>query len=298
MMAAALAIATEGLTKTYRGFVAVNQINLEVHKGTITAFLGRNGAGKTTTLKMLLGITQPSSGSGTVLSHAIGDPTSGCEIRSHTAYVPEDKASYGYMTVEQLIRFTKSFYPDWECEREQRLMRQFDLLKGKRVKALSKGMRTKLALLLAFARRPQLLILDEPSEGLYPVSLEEVLKETIAAASDTTTIFFSSHQIHEVERIADRVCLIDAGKLIANFSLEQLRRDFRRITVAFAGEHEAARFNFPGVGKIRRDGRQLTFLANENSDCIVQLAREMNPITLEVAPISLREFFLDHVERE
>jgi ABC-2 type transport system ATP-binding protein len=125
-----------------------------------------------------------------------------------------DKQLYQYMTVEEVIGFTKSFYTDWQPEIEQRLLKEYQLPRGRKVKALSKGMRTKLALLLALSRRPALLILDEPSEGLDPVSIEELLQSLVDAAADGTTIFFSSHQIAEVERVAEHVCIIDHGKLV------------------------------------------------------------------------------------
>src|SRR5206468_5156573 len=132
-------------------------------------------------------------------------------------------------TVGQMIAFTRSFYVDWDRDIEQGLLKQFELPPQRRVKALSKGMRTKLALLLALARRSRLLILDEPSEGLDPVSIEELLQALVAAAADGTTVFFSSHQIAEVERIADRVCILDRGRLVADVSLDYMRQEYRRI---------------------------------------------------------------------
>ena len=217
-------IQTQGLTKRFRKFEAVRGLNLNVEGGQITGFLGRNGAGKTTTVKMLLGMTHPTSGTGSVLGKEITDPKQNREMRRRVAYVGEDKQLYAYMTVQQLIRFTRSFYDDWRPEAEQGLLKQYQLPLNRKVKALSKGMRTKLALLLAFARRPELLILDEPSEGLDPVSIEELLQTLVAAASQATTIFFSSHQIDEVERIADRVCIIDHAELIFDTSLDEVRQ--------------------------------------------------------------------------
>src|ERR1700722_2616026 len=133
---------------------------------------------------MLLGMTRPTAGSGTVLGRSIVDPEANREIRRQVAYVGEDKQLYQYMTVDQLVRFTKSFYPDWRDDIEQRLLKQYALPLNRKVRALSKGMRTKLALLLALSRRPALLILNEPSEGLDPVSIDELLHELVAVAAD------------------------------------------------------------------------------------------------------------------
>src|SRR5262249_16764646 len=147
--------------------------------------------------------------------------------------------------------FTRSFYGDWDLALERRLLKQLDLPLQRKVKALSKGMRTKLALLLALSRRAKLLILDEPSEGLDPVSIEELLQALVAAAAEGTTIFFSSHQIAEVERVADHVCIIDHGRLVADTSLDEIRQEYRRITVGFSVQPPAVDFPADTIGAIR-----------------------------------------------
>jgi len=291
-------IETHELTKRFGTFDAVRSLSLRVTGQRITAFLGRNGAGKSTTIKMLLGMTHPTSGTGTVLGRSIIDARANTEMRREVAYVGEDKQLYGYMTVEQLIRFTKSFYRDWQPEAEQRLLKQYQLPQKRKVKALSKGMRTKLALLLAFCRRPALLILDEPSEGLDPVSIEELLQALVTAAADGTTVFFSSHQIAEVERVAEHVCIIDHGQLAMNFSLEDMREQYRRITLGFAEQQPTEKFRIHGIQQIRTSGRQVILLANQNADAIVELARTMEPVSVDVAPMGLREIFLETVKEE
>jgi ABC-2 type transport system ATP-binding protein len=199
------------------------------------------------------------------------------------------------MTVDQLIRFTASFYEDWRPDIAQRLVRQYQLPRRRKVRELSRGMRTKLALLLALARHPELLILDEPSEGLDPVSTEDLLGALGAASGDGTTVFFSSHQIAEVERIADRVCIVDHGKLIADLSLDEMRQDYRRITLGFAHQPQSTAFDIQGVRQIQASGRQLTVWAERNVEAIVERARSMEAVSVDVAPISLREVFLETV---
>jgi len=289
-------IETHELTKCYGAIEAVRALNLRVQADQITGFLGRNGAGKSSTIKMLLGMLRPTSGTGTVIGRAIDDPNASREMRSRVAYVGEDKQMYAYMTVGQLIRFTRSFYADWRPDVERRLLREYQLPPGRKVKALSKGMRTKLALLLALARRPELLILDEPSEGLDPVSIEELLQALVAAAGEGTTVFFSSHQIVEVERIADRVCLIDRGTLIMDVSLDQVRADFRRITLGFATPPPMVDFQIDGIERVRTDGRQMTVLTSRNADAVVERAYALAAVSVDVAPVSLREVFLETVK--
>ena len=290
------AIETQGLTKQYGSVGAVRSLNLGVCAHQITGLLGRNGAGKSTTLRMLLGMTSPSRGSGTVLGRSIRDVRQNRETRRHVAYVGEDKELYGYMSVEQLIRFTASFYADWRPDTAQHLQRQYDLQPSRRVSDLSKGMRTKLALLLALSRRPALLILDEPTEGLDPVVIEDLLRTLVAATNEGTTVFFSSHQIAEVERISDRVCIIDHGKLVADLSLDEMRQDYRRVTLGFARQPAEHDFDMFGVEQVQTRGRQMVVRTNHNTEAIVERARSLEAVSIDVAPVTLREVFLEAVK--
>ena len=229
----------------------MKHLDLRVGAGRITGFLGRNGAGKSTTIKMLLGMSRPTSGSGRLLGRPIDDARESRETRRHVAYVAEDKQTYAYMTVGQMIAFTRSFYDDWRMDVEARFLKQYDLPIGRKVKALSKGMRTKLALLLALARQPQLLILDEPTEGLDPVSIEELLQSLVAAAAEGTAVFFSSHQISEVERIADHVCMLDRGRLVLDASLAGSKSDLLNYRRPGTGSRATSVRSAPTAGRSR-----------------------------------------------
>jgi ABC-2 type transport system ATP-binding protein len=290
------AIETQNLTKRYGSVEAVSALHLKVSRHRITGFLGRNGAGKSTTIRMLLGMTRPSEGSGRVLGRPINDARENREIRRHVAFVGEDKGLYGYMTVEQLIRFTASFYTDWRPERAHSLQRRYELPSKRKVRDLSKGMRTKIALLLALARSPEILILDEPSDGLDPVSIEDLLGTLGAATGEGTTVFFSSHQIAEVERIADQVCMIDRGKLVAELSLDEMRQAYRRITLGFATHPPRHAFDIEGVLQVQSSDRQMILLANRNADAIAERARRLEAVSVDVAPVSLLDVFLETVK--
>jgi ABC-2 type transport system ATP-binding protein len=287
-------IQTDELTKVYGGFAAVNGLNCRVRSERITGFLGRNGAGKSSTIKMLLGMISPTSGTGRVLGHRIDDPKESIAIRQKIAYVGEDKGLYGYMTVAQLIWFTKSFYSDWRPDVEARLMAEYRLPPDRKVKALSKGMRTKLALLLALSRRPELLILDEPTEGLDPVSIEELLQTLVSAPANGTTVFFSSHQLAEVERIADDILMIDRGVAVLDMPLDQIRENYRRVTLGFSTAVPALPA-LDGIEMVRVNGRQVTMLVSRNAEAVAQMGVERSAVSVEVAPINLREIFLDTV---
>jgi len=289
-------ILTHCLTKSYGTAKAVRALNLSVEGNRITAFLGRNGAGKSTTIKMLLGMIRPTSGSATMLGKQIIDAEGNRELRKHVAYVAEDKPLYGYMTVEQTIRFASSFYPDWRSDVEKKLLRDYELPLHRKVKALSKGMRTKLALLLAFARRPDLLILDEPSEGLDPVGIEYLLQVLVAQAAEGVSVFFSSHQIAEVERVADHVCILEKGCLLVDASLDQLRQSYRRIDLVFASVPPERDFHISGVERIQTHGREMSVFASRNAEAIIARARDLEAVSVEVAPVGLRDIFLETVK--
>jgi ABC-2 type transport system ATP-binding protein len=291
-------ILTRSLTKSYGNAVAVRDLNLSVGRNRITAFLGRNGAGKTTTIKMLLGMIRPTAGSGSVFGKQITSAEENRELRHRVAYVAEDKPLYGYMTVEQTIRFARSFYPEWCGDVEKKLVHDYELPLRRKVKTLSKGMRTKLALLLAFARRPDLLILDEPSEGLDPVGIEYLLKVLVARSAEGVSVFFSSHQIAEVERIADHVCILEKGSLLMDASLDQLRQSYRRIDLVFPTPPPEREFRISGVQRIRTSGRQMSVFASENTEAVIERAHDLRAISVEVAPLGLRDIFLETVKEK
>ena len=153
-------------------------------------------------------------------------------------------------------------------------------------------MLTKLALLLAVARRPTLLILDEPSEGLDPSGVEQLLETLITQCADGTTVFFSSHQIAEVERISDHVCVIDKGRLVLDESLDVLRQSWRQIDLVFPWAPDEADFRIAGVERIRTRGQQMSLFASGNLEGIVERARDFRASAVDVTPVGLREIFL------
>jgi ABC-2 type transport system ATP-binding protein len=160
-------------------------------------------------------------------------------------------------------------------------------------------MRTQLILLLAISRGADLLIMDEPTSGLDPAVTEEILQALAElAASDGTTVFFSSHQLAEVEQICDRVCLIDEGQVVIDGVLDDLKSQYRRILLVFDGEPPRELASFPGVDHVRRRGRMASVLAHVDVDTVVDRVREFGPRSVEVHPVTLKELFLDHVKGE
>jgi ABC-2 type transport system ATP-binding protein len=292
-------IETFELRKQYGDVDALRGLILQVPAGSIFGFLGRNGAGKTTTIKVLLGMARPSGGRALVFGQPAESPGASVEARRRIGFVSDEKDLYDYMTVEEMIHFTAAFFPRWRADLEQRYLRAFELPPARKIKALSRGTRTKLALLLALCRSADLLILDEPTSGLDPAMTEEVLQALVAhVANEEMTVFFSSHQIAEVDQIADRIAIIDRGRTVVAGALDDLRESYRRIQFVFEGDAPDVSFHAPGAGRVQRHGRVLTILASTGSDLIVDEARVLNPVSVDIVPVSLKEIFLETVAGE
>ena len=297
-MADTLAIETADLRKVYGEVEALRGLNLRVPRGSICGFLGRNGSGKTTTLKLLLGMARPTSGSAHVFGLPADRPADSLAIRRRTGFVAESKDLYDYMTVAEIVRFTASFYPRWRSDLEQRYLGVFELPTDRSIKALSLGMRTKLAMLLALCRGAELLVLDEPTSGLDPSVIEQVLQAIVShTASEGMTVFFSSHQIAEIEQIADRVVIIDRGQAVVDGALDDLREHYRRVHLVFDGDAPAT-FRAPGVVRANRRGRELAVLVSGDVDAVVAEARALGAVAVETRPVSLKEIFLESVRAE
>ena len=298
-MADASIIETTELRKAYDGVEALRGLSLQVPAGAIFGFLGRNGAGKTTTIKVLLGMSRPTSGQARVFGLPADAPEASVDIRRRTGFVSEDKGLYDYMTVDEMIRVTAPFFPRWRADLQQRYLRTFELPPDRKVKALSRGMRTKLALLLVLCRGADLLVLDEPTSGLDPAMTEEVLQALVAhVAGERMTVFFSSHQIAEVDQIADHIAIVDRGRVVVSGELDDLREHYRRIRLVFDGEAPHTPLRAPGVVRVRRDGRVLTVLSSAGADPIVEEVRALNPVSVDVVPVTLKEIFLETVAAE
>ena len=298
-MADPLVISCAGLGKQYGSIRALDGLDLEVPKGSIFGFLGRNGAGKTTTIKILLGMTHPGNGQGRVFDLPVDDAAASVEIRRRTGFVSEEKDLYNGMTVAEIIAFTASFYPRWRKDLEERYGRSFELRPEVLVKTLSRGTRTKLALLLAFCRGAELLILDEPTSGLDPAVSDEVLQLLVGhVAREEATIFLSSHHLAEIDQIADRIGIVHRGRMVLSGLLDDLRQDFRRVQAVFEGEAPQASLRSPGVVRVRRQGRVLSVTAHGHVEDVVAEAKALGAVAVDVDALPLKDMFLELVAAE
>ena len=289
-------IETNQLCKSFDSQPALRGLDLRVPVGSIFGFLGRNGAGKTTTIKTLMGLLRCDSGSAEVFGRPIIDADYPVEIRRRIGFVTEDKELYPYMTVEQLIRFTRPFFPKWRHDLERRYLQMFELPPRRKIPDLSKGMRSKLMLLLAISRGAELLILDEPTDGLDPAATEDVLRELVTiAASSGTTMFFSSHQLSEVELIADHIGIVDQGKMIVSGSLDDMKIQYQRLQMVFPDPMKLPKQWVDGVEFVRQEGRMVSIIASRNADGIVDQVQAIPGTVVERFPVTLKEIFLEHV---
>jgi ABC-2 type transport system ATP-binding protein len=289
-------IEIHGLRKSFKGEPALAGLDLQVPAGSIFGFLGRNGAGKTTTIKLLMGFLRRDGGEARVFGFPIGDESAGISIRRRLGYVTEEKDLYPYMTVGQIIRFTRSFFPKWRDDLERKYLELFDLPLQRKIPDLSKGMRSKLMLLLGISHGAELLILDEPTDGLDPVAVEDMLRELVAlTANEGTTIFFSSHQLEEVEQVADRICILDRGAAVVTGSLDDLKAQYQRVRIVFAEEVRTP-IQWPdGAERVRQNGRTVEILASRNVEAILGQARSLPVTSVERFPVTLKEIFMEHV---
>ncbi|MBI4861109.1 MAG: ABC transporter ATP-binding protein [Candidatus Riflebacteria bacterium] len=265
-------------------------LNLEVPEGSVYAFLGRNASGKTTTARILLGLIRPDCGRVQVLGR---DPwRAAATLAEEVGFVSDDRPFYGWMTIDEVLRFTASFYRRWDWTLVNDLTTRLGLKGGSLVHTLSRGTLAKLALATALGHRPRLLVLDEPTSGLDPVVRRQFLEQTIdLVAAEGRTVLFSSHLIDEVERVADRVGIIHEGRLIVEGTLDEVKESFCKIRALFDREVDGLTLQAPALG-VRALGREVTLVAQGLADLAAGELRRLGARQVEVLGLTLEEIFI------
>jgi ABC-2 type transport system ATP-binding protein len=220
------------------GSFELKEVDLHVPTGSIYGFLGPNGCGKTTTMRLVLGLLRPLAGRITVLGHRM--PDDGPSILARVGYVPEQPHLDSTLTVRELLTFQGAFYGTWDRPVAEDLLRRFELDEHSLFARLSKGQKAKLMILLALAQRGELLVLDEPTDGLDPVVRRDILTALLEYVSQRkATIFISSHLVHELERFCDWVAVMDDGRVVTEVPMEKLKQGTKRLVVTGAPPPES-----------------------------------------------------------
>lgn len=289
-------IETHQLCKRYVKTLAVDQLNLRVPEGSVTAFLGPNGAGKTTTLQCLMNLIQADSGKAEVLG--VDSTRLGPQQFQQIAYVSENMELPLWMTVGQLLDYCRPMYPQWDRSFESSLLKSFALPLDRKLKALSRGMKMKAALLSCLAYRPKLVVLDEPFSGLDPLVRDEFIHGLLELTEEEGwTVLVSSHDIEEVERLTDRVAILHEGRLRLEESHEALQQRFRRVEVVRKDSsipEPVATFPSSWM-EVEHQGRISRFIHPDWKDADKDhgIPAAMGPVDgIEVHTMSLREIFV------
>ncbi|MBU6399219.1 MAG: ABC transporter ATP-binding protein [Verrucomicrobia bacterium] len=285
-------IEIKNLARRYGRVEAVDNLTLTVRPGRCYGFFGRNGAGKTTTIKCLLNLLRPDRGD--VRVFGLDPQRDEVAVKSRLSYVPDAVAFYPWMTVSDTLGYLASFRTHWNREVETDLLKKFQLDPQQKASHLSKGQKTQLALIGAVCPEPELLVLDEPTSGLDPIVRREFIETVIgayqSAGGGARTIFVSTHLISEFEGLIDEFTIIEQGRDLLSMEADRARERFRKIRARFA--QAPSGLNLAGALSVRQAGREVEFLANGNSEKLLDALRRLQPEELRCESLSLEEIFI------
>jgi ABC-2 type transport system ATP-binding protein len=283
------------VTKRYGSKLALDDVSLIVPEGVVFALLGENGAGKTTAIRILLGLTGADSGQASVLG--LSSQREHLAIRRKVGYVSEQPALYDWMTVDEIGWFAAGFHEAGYLDEYSRLAREFGLPQKKKLSVLSKGMRAKVALALALSNSPPLLILDEPTSGLDPLVRRQFLESMVDRAAQGQSVLLSSHQITEVERVADWVAILHEGKIALVSSLADLKSRIHELTITLSEEHSSLP-EVPGaILRKRRRARQWQLLVRDLEESALDGLRASGAVMqVDRRTPDLEEIFVAYVD--
>ena len=285
-------IVTHQLTKYYGPHCVVRGLNLKVAQGTVYGLLGRNGAGKSTTIKMLLGMAHSSYG----YSELFGEDSEALrpETRGRIAYLAEGHPLYRWMTIRQAVSFTRAFYDRWNQPLLEQILDHFELAPKRRIRKLSRGQQAQVALALAVAADPELLILDDPTLGLDTVVRRDFLESLIQIIQRRgRTILFSSHILGDVERVADRIGILCDGVLRVDCPTDHFKDSLRRVLLEFDGDPPNLP-DCPGLVSHRQVGRKLELVVVGFGNGHQELFDSLHPRAVEVIDFNLEDAFIEY----
>jgi ABC-2 type transport system ATP-binding protein len=290
-------IQARGLTRYFGPKCAVDSLSFRVPRGSVFAFIGRNGAGKTTTIRMILGLLEPTRGSSTILGY---DSTAlPPAARARIGYMAEGHPVYAWMRVSQCAGFQKGFYTHWNQDIFAAVIDYFAIDPRTKAGHLSHGQRAGLHLAMTLAIEPEVLMLDDPATGLDPAARRSLLEAMIYfTRSRERTIFFSSHLLDDVERVADQVAVLDYSVLRASCSVETFRDRVRQLVVRFRAEPPRDLPAIPGLLRVTRAENELTLVVANYSGRTERDLESLGGLAVDEQPISLEDALIAYVGRQ
>ena len=283
------------LTRRYRRVAALDDVSLHIQRGGVVGLVGENGAGKTTLIKHILGLLRAQKGSVSVFGmNPCKHPQ---EVLGRIGYLSEHRDLPGWMRIDELMRYTRALYPKWDPEYAKKLIRVFELEPTAKIRTLSMGQTAKAGLVTALAHRPEFLVLDEPSSGLDPIVRRDILGAVFReVASEGRTVLFSSHLLHEVETISDRVIMISAGKVILDSPLKDVMRSHQRLVVA-GSNGQAPTLALPGQLSCEAHQGRWHIVCQGDLELLRAQAMQQGITLIEAGPASLDDIFVARAGR-
>ncbi|UNL86655.1 ABC transporter ATP-binding protein [Priestia koreensis] len=283
-------IKATNLRKEFEDIEAVKNVTLHVKKGSIYGLLGSNGAGKTTLLKMLCGIYKQDSGTISVMDQSVFENV---EVKQKLIFIPDALYFFPQSTIKQMGQFYRSVYADWNEERFQKLRSVFNIDLNKKVHRLSKGMQRQVAFWLTLSAMPDILVLDEPLDGLDAVMRKKIKNLLIQdVAEREMTILISSHNLREVEDLCDHVGILHNGELMIEKDLDDLKSDVHKIQVAFKRDVPMGLLEKLNVLYEEKRGSVMLFIVRGKEDAVTRLIDSYNPVIFDLLPLTLEEIFI------
>ncbi len=282
-------IEMKGVNKSFEEFQVLHELNLQVKKGSIYGLIGTNGAGKTTIIKHLTGVLRPDSGQILIDGQPVYENIA---LKERIGFIPDDLYFFASYSLQEMSRFYRSIYPGWSIDRFEKMVQQFALDPACRLSRFSKGMQKQAAFVLTLSAHPDILILDEPIDGLDPIMRKLVWKYVVEDVAERgMTVLVSSHNLREMEGICDSIGILSKGRMILERDLDELKADIHKIQIAF---REPATAPYESLDVLHRESRgtvDLLIVRNPRAQ-VDRIIQQNDPLIFDVLPLSLEEIFI------
>jgi len=282
-------IKVTNLDKSFDGFKALSDLNLNVKKGSIYGLVGTNGAGKTTLIKHVTGVLKPDTGNVLIEDEEVFE---NIKMKERMGYIPDDLYFFSTYNLKESAKFYKSIYPNWNTGRYEQMVKQFELSEKRKLSKFSRGMQKQAAFILTMSSMPDYLILDEPIDGLDPIIRKLVWKYIVEyLAEREMSVLVSSHNLRELEGICDSIGILSKGKMMIERDLDELKSDIHKIQVAFKEPKENP---YAGLNVLHKESRGTVdlLIIRNRKDVVENIIAENHPILFDLLPLTLEEIFI------